>query len=217
MIKRSVGRPKLLSREHVINTAFSEYWLHGINNVPISKIALLAGVSRPGIYIEFTNEDELQCEALKKYLYESVVPVYKNYDNYKNFPNHLLNHLDAVINNGNDYLSDNNLYRNSRPKGALGCLLIKSSLNPKELGPITLKTIKDFDKYRVKQLKIYASNAQNAAILNKNIDIDFFARYSIEIFKLAQLMRLDNSSASYIKKVVNTSLEPFFNKKEMLH
>ena len=77
MIKRSVGRPKLLSRKHVINTAFSEYWLHGINNVPISKIALLAGVSRPGIYIEFTNEDELQSEALKKYLYESVVPVIK--------------------------------------------------------------------------------------------------------------------------------------------
>ena len=53
--------------------------------------------------------------------------------------------------------------------------------------------------------------------LNKNIDIDFFAKYSIEIFKLVQLMRLNNSSASYIKKVVNTSLEPFFNKKEMLH
>jgi hypothetical protein len=30
-------------------------------------------------------------------------------------------------------------------------------------------------------------------------------------------MRLDNCSASYIKKVVNTSLEPFFKKKEMLH
>jgi AcrR family transcriptional regulator len=72
MIKRSVGRPKLLSREHVINTAFCEYWMHGINNVPLSKVALLAGVSRPGIYIEFTNEDELKCEVLKKYFNEII-------------------------------------------------------------------------------------------------------------------------------------------------
>jgi hypothetical protein len=217
MIKRSVGRPKLLSREHVINTAFNEYWLHGINNVPLSKVALLAGVSRPGIYIEFTNEDLLKCEVLKKYFNEIAGPVFKNYDNYNDYPNHLLNHLDANINDGNDNLTDNILYRSLRPKGTLGCLLIRSTLSPKELGPITLKTIKDFDKYRVKQLKKYASNAQNSAILNKNVDIDFFAKYCVEIFKLVQLMRLDNSSASYIKKVVNTSLEPFFNKKEMLH
>ena len=97
MIKKSVGRPKLLSREHVINTAFNEYWLHGINNVPLSKVALLAGVSRPGIYIEFTNEDLLKCEVLKKYFNESAGPVFKNYDNYNDYPNHLLNHFDAII------------------------------------------------------------------------------------------------------------------------
>ncbi len=90
MIKRSVGRPKTLSREHVINTAFGEYWLHGINNVPVSKVALSSGVSRPGIYIEFKNEDTLKSEVLKKYIDESAEPVHKNYDNldyneYNNF------------------------------------------------------------------------------------------------------------------------------------
>ena len=53
MIKRPVGRPKTLNRQHIIDIAFNEYWSYGINNVPLSKIAILAGVSRSGIYIEF--------------------------------------------------------------------------------------------------------------------------------------------------------------------
>ena len=54
-MKRSVGRPKLLNREHVINTAFCEYWSYVINNVTVSKVAQRACISRPGIYIEFKN------------------------------------------------------------------------------------------------------------------------------------------------------------------
>jgi len=68
MIKRSVGRPKTLNRQHVIEIALNEYWSHGINNVPLSKIAILADVSRPGIYIEFGDEDTLKAEVLKKTL-----------------------------------------------------------------------------------------------------------------------------------------------------
>ena len=60
-------RIKLLDRQKLINIACNEYWLNGIDNVPITRIAKIAAISRPGIYIEFKNEDNLQLEALKHY------------------------------------------------------------------------------------------------------------------------------------------------------
>ena len=66
-IKNPVGRPKTLDRSLLVDIAFYEYWLHGINNVPLSKIANLAKVSRPGIYKEFGDEDGLKYEVIIKY------------------------------------------------------------------------------------------------------------------------------------------------------
>ena len=48
-LKNPVGRPKTLDRFILIDIALNEYWLYGINNVSLSKIAKLAKVSRPGI------------------------------------------------------------------------------------------------------------------------------------------------------------------------
>ena len=48
-------RIKLLDRQKLINIACNEYWLNGIDNVPIASIAKIADISRPGIYIEFKN------------------------------------------------------------------------------------------------------------------------------------------------------------------
>ena len=217
-MKRSVGRPKLLNREHVINSAFSEYWLHGINNVPVSKIALVAGVSRPGIYIEFKSEDILKSEVLKKYIGESAGPVHKNYDDYKRYPNHLLNHLDALINDGNKGLTDNPKYNCiERPEGAVGCLLLRSILLKFTLGPLSQKVIIDFEEYRLKQLKKYIVNAVNDGIFKKNIDPVFFAKYLHWVFGVIQIMRLNTSSKDEITKVINTSLIPLFKTKEMLN
>ena len=143
IIKRSVGRPKLLSRKHVINTAFSEYWLHGINNVPVSKIALLAGVSRTGIYIEFGSEDKMQVEVIKKYFNEAIKPVYKNYANYKNFPNQLINTYYAIIDSGNKNLTEDDSYNKiKRSKKTIGCFHQRNILNISNLGPLAFKEVK---------------------------------------------------------------------------
>jgi len=53
MSLKKVGRPKKLDRQNVIDVAFNEYWLHGIHEVSVTKIAQLSKTSRPGIYVEF--------------------------------------------------------------------------------------------------------------------------------------------------------------------
>ena len=96
-MKKTLGRPKILDREKIIEIACNEYWENGIFNVSLSKIASLASVSRPGIYKEFGDEDGLKTEVLKKYIEVSATPVHKNYDNYKQFPDQLFNHFDAIL------------------------------------------------------------------------------------------------------------------------
>ena len=79
--KNPVGRPKTLDRALLIDIAINEYWLHGINNVSLSKIANIAKVSRPGIYKEFSDEDGLKYEVITKYtdvLKTDVLPQYYN-------------------------------------------------------------------------------------------------------------------------------------------
>ena len=102
---KTLGRPKTLDREEIINIAFNEYWEKGMFNVSLTTIAKLAKVSRPGIYKEFEDEDGLRTEVLKKYIKLSAEPVHKNYDSYKLYPNHLFNHFDAIINDGNKNLT----------------------------------------------------------------------------------------------------------------
>ena len=120
---KTLGRPKTLDREEIINIAFNEYWEKGMFNVPITSIAKLAKVSRPGIYKEFEDEDGLRTEVLKKYIKLSAEPVHKNYDLYELYPNQLFNHFDAIINDGNKNLTKDKNYLNiKRPRNAIGQL-----------------------------------------------------------------------------------------------
>ena len=68
-----LGRPKILSREVIINIAYNEYWAKGIFNVPLSTIASLANVSRAGIYKEFQDEDGLKVAVLNIKFFLSLI------------------------------------------------------------------------------------------------------------------------------------------------
>jgi len=155
---------------------------------------------------------------LRKYIKESVYPVYESYNNYKRFPNQLMNNYNAIIYDGNEFVTDNKNYlKIKRPKKSIGCMMIRSILNMNKLGPLASKEIKELNKYRKKMIKTYILNAQNDEVLYKNFDIDFFINFILEQFKFVQLMRLEGSSKTYIKQVLNASLDPFYKKKEFLN
>ena len=217
MKKKPVGRPKKLNRQHIINVAFDQYWLHGINNVPLSTIAKLANVSRPGIYVEFGDEDRLQAEVIKKYIKESSNPVHINYDNYKKFPNHLLNHLDALINDGNKFLTDDSSYNKiNRPKKSIGCLLQRSTLTKHALGPLSKKLINDYEQIRINQFEKYINNAKNDRVMHKNLDANLYAKYILAQFSLIQTLKLQNISNSKITSVINIALKPLLQKNKQI-
>ena len=61
------GRPKLLDREQVLQTALIEYWAKGPTNVSIGEICKQTGASKPGVYREFGSDDGLKSNVLEAY------------------------------------------------------------------------------------------------------------------------------------------------------
>ncbi|EET47041.1 transcriptional regulator, TetR family [Thalassobium sp. R2A62] len=61
------GRPKTLNRDHVLQVAMTSYWGDGPMAVSINEVCRRAGVSKPGLYREFGNEDGLKTAALESY------------------------------------------------------------------------------------------------------------------------------------------------------
>ena len=206
---KTLGRPKTLDREEIINIAFNEYWEKGMFNVSLTTIAKLAKVSRPGIYKEFEDEDGLRTEVLKKYIKLSAEPVHKNYDSYKLYPNHLFNHFDAIINDGNKNLTkDKNYLQIKRPRNAIGCLMERTRLNSELLGPKAKKLIKTYNSFRIECFKKYIKSAQADGKFKKNLDPIDTAKYILAQFNMIQTYRLNGMKKNRIANILNTALKP---------
>ncbi|AYC21238.1 HTH-type transcriptional repressor ComR [Dickeya dianthicola] len=74
-IKPSRGRPKTLDRDHVLDVAMHSYWKEDIGNLSLNEICRRSGVSKPGLYREFSNEDGLMKAVLIKYQEQVLNPV----------------------------------------------------------------------------------------------------------------------------------------------
>ena len=69
------GRPKLLDREQVLQTALIEYWAKGPTNVSIGEICNQTGASKPGVYREFGSDDGLKSNVLEAYRSFAIQPL----------------------------------------------------------------------------------------------------------------------------------------------
>ena len=206
-------RIKLLDRQKLINIACNEYWLNGIDNVPIASIAKIADISRPGIYIEFKNEDNLQLEALKHYTHFFDINVIKNYDDYKKYPNNLHLHLNLLINDNNNKPIGKHICAEfndaiKRPLGAKGCLFRNSVVIKNKLGPLTQQFINNFEKYRIKQFSKYIIGMQNDRKFKKDLNVSDSAKYINIQFSVAQVMKNSGSTKLDIKKYINVAFKP---------
>ena len=175
----------------------------------MAKIAKLANVPRPGIYKEFDDEDGLRAEVLKKYIKLSAEPVHKNYDLYKLYPNHLFNHFDAIINDGNKNLTkDDNYLKIKRPRNAIGCLMERTRLNMALLGPKSKKLINQYTLFRIECFKKYIKNAQDDGKFKNNLNPQVTAEYILAQFNMIQTYRLNGIKKNKIENILQTALKP---------
>lgn len=218
-LKNPVGRPKTLDRDILIDIAFDEYWLNGINNVSLSKIAKLAKVSRPGIYKEFGDEDGLKYEVLNKYtdiLSTEVLPQYYKAENIKT----MLYHIYATIGFSVDTKYFKGISKSIKvkmPTKAKGCLFEKSKLEKHKLNNKSKNVLEAFEKTRKKALKNYLNRMQKTNQINSSLELDDVYNYFVAQLSLAQCLEINGSKKEDIKKIINIAFSEIVKPKHMLH
>jgi AcrR family transcriptional regulator len=70
------GRPRILDRERVLQTALMQYWDVSPTDVSIGEICKLTGASKPGVYREFGSDDGLKRAALETYRSLALLPLF---------------------------------------------------------------------------------------------------------------------------------------------
>ena len=214
-----VGRPKTLDRSILIDIALNEYWLYGINNVSLSKIAKLAKVSRPGIYKEFGDEDGLKYEVIIKYtdlLSSEVIPQYYKANHVKTMYYHIYSTLGYPVDK--KYfkgISKSNKLR--KPIKAKGCLFEKSKLEKHNLNNKSKNAIESFEKIRKKAFTNYIERLQKTNQLDSSLELDDIYDYFIAQLSLAQSLDVNGSKKENIKIIIDTAFSAIINPKYTIH
>jgi len=218
-LKNPVGRPKTLDRALLIDIALNEYWLHGINNVSLSKIANLAKVSRPGIYKEFGDEDGLKYEVLIKYtdiLSTEIIPQYYKAKNIKTMFYHIYSTLDYPVDT--KYFMGISKSNNVKmPIKAKGCLFEKTKLERHTLNKKSKSAIAAFEKIRKKAFKNYLERMQKTNQIDSSLKLDDVYDYFIAQLSLAQCLNINGSKKEDIKIIMDTAFSAIVNSKNTLH
>jgi len=218
-LKKPVGRPKTLDRSILIDIALNEYWLYGINNVSLSKIANLAKVSRPGIYKEFGDEDGLKYEVIIKYtdiLTTEVIPQYYKTNHIKTMFYHIYSTLGYPVDK-KYFMGISKSNKIKKPIKAKGCLFEKSKLEKHKLNTKSKNAIESFEKIRKKAFKNYLGRLQKTNQLDSSLKLDDIYDYFIAQLSLAQCLDMNGSKKENIKIIIDTALSSIVNPKITLH
>lgn len=191
--KRKRGRPKTLDRHHVIDVAMENYWADGPDNVSINEICRRAGVSKPGLYREFGNEDGLQQAVLVTYLERGLKPLFEVIAIDQSFEEG----VDALI---NLFLQSRLLFATPR-----GCLLRDMRQCQDQLGELANETI---NLYQQQTLDNYADWIERAKLkdeIGSHVPTKVLATYVDLQLGNAMLLLKRNEPDDMIRDIVKLS------------
>lgn len=157
------GRPKTFDRERTLDVAVDCYWRNGPSGVSVNEICRRAGVSKPGVYREFGNEDGLMNEALTQYTAQVMRPLLDQLETDQGFAEA----LDSLI----------DLMTTQTDAGIAGCMLAKMRVAPSTLGPLTHAQV---DWWRITALNAYTDlikRAQRRSEIDPSLSVELAARF----------------------------------------
>jgi AcrR family transcriptional regulator len=139
--KRTRGRPKTFDRARTLDVAIDSYWRDGVDAVSLNEICRRAHVSKPGLYREFGNEDQLMDAALTRYSETVLAPVLATLSDDRPFRET----LDSLI----EFTT-----RDETPDVPSGCLFAEMRSFRWRLGPVTREHV---DQLREGAIAAYAA------------------------------------------------------------
>ncbi|MBE0380626.1 TetR/AcrR family transcriptional regulator [Pseudoalteromonas prydzensis] len=164
-VKPVRGRPKTLDRDHVLDVAMDSYWKDNIGNLSLNEICRRSGVSKPGLYREFSNEDGLMKAVLIRYQEQVLEPVQQ-----------MLN-SDVPFREALDNLISFATSVNCHDESPNGCLFIKMRESRVHLGKETQAQIDFLEKQGLVFFKKWVERSKTKGEFSVDMSSEFVATY----------------------------------------
>jgi len=190
-----LGRPKTLDRDHIIKVAMESYWRDGPTAVSVNEICRRAGVSKPGLYREFGNEDGLRCTVVQTYEMVVLSQLYQIFEGDQPFDDALAALTDFVLQD------------RQKMDLPLGCLLQKMRGCRKELGPKTNDVIDATSIGTHSRLKDWVERAKHNGQLSEDISTETAAIYIDAQVSSAIMMQETGASKTQISEFLNIAFK----------
>ena len=189
-IKNPRGRPKTINYDATLNIAMEAYWANGIDGMSVNEICRLADVSKPSLYREFGNEDELLSLVFKNYslgLHASLTNLFEKNENFKDTINELVEFSGSVTK---------------------GCLAAKAFQAFSRLGEKGKKELNTLKQGTLRLFQDFVANSRQEISLGKNWDNFMIAEYIFSIFINAMGMSERGICPNKIKRTMSLALSP---------
>ena len=190
-----LGRPKTLDRDHIIKVAMESYWRDGPTAVSVNEICRRAGVSKPGLYREFGNEDGLRSTVVQTYEMVILSQLYQIFE------------CDQPFDDALAALTDLVLQDRQKMDLPLGCLLQKMRGCRKELGPKTNDVIDATSIGTHSRLKDWVERAKHNGQLSEDISTETAAIYIDAQVSSAIMMQETGASKTQISEFLNIAFK----------
>ncbi|MBB1344317.1 TetR/AcrR family transcriptional regulator [Pseudoalteromonas sp. SR45-6] len=164
-VKPVRGRPKTLDRDHILDVAMDSYWKDNIGNLSLNEICRRSGVSKPGLYREFSNEDGLMKAVLIRYQEQVLEPVQQ-----------MLN-SDVPFREALDNLISFATSVNCHDESPNGCLFIKMRESRVHLGKETQAQIDFLEKQGLVFFKKWVERSKTKGEFSVDMSSEFAATY----------------------------------------
>jgi len=192
MEKRTRGRPKTVNRSEILEITMHAYWNEGVRNISLNEICRRTGISKPGLYREFDNEDGLVVAALDNYHKNVLLP--------------MLSVLSSEVSLEMAVQGLYKLYKEDkeRPKG---CLFVKMLEVHDSLGAGTNKLIRKIKKQSLEAYQAWAQSLKKKGEIRAGVSADFAGKYIDAQFNNAFALVAQGEKLDDAIKILNQSLK----------
>ncbi len=197
--KLTRGRPKTLSREHILNVAMMSYWTDDISRVSLNEICRKAQVSKPGVYREFGNDDGLMQETLQLYQETNM--------------QHLLGILSCDVSFKETLIKLIQTVTSMQPDSGApqGCLFLKMKASYHLLGHLTQEQVDKTDKVIFQAYEKWIEQSKSTNDFPQSIDTSFAAKYIESQLSHGICLLTRGEHPEFIDQMLSFSLDEFLS------
>ncbi|CAM5195140.1 TetR/AcrR family transcriptional regulator [Alishewanella longhuensis] len=191
--KPSRGRPKTLDRDRVLGVAMEAYWKEDIGNLSLNEICRRSGVSKPGLYREFSNEDGLMKAVLIRYQEQVLNPVQQMLNSETSFRET----LDSLVSFATSASCNH--------ESPMGCLFIKMRESRTHLGEATRAQVDFLEEQGLAAFRKWVERSKAKGEFSADMSPEFAATYIDAQISYASLQLTRGEDPEIVKKILSVA------------